>query len=90
MQLEKDLLRRKLSQLKDDKVRYANKRCVEEMYREEPFRLFANGSIEQLDQINPQNLYAYYQEMLTNQPMRPLYCRGYRTKSGSTVDQQAF
>src|SRR5690606_367063 len=43
VELEKDILKRKLAQIKDDKIRYANKRCVEEMYKGERFSLFANG-----------------------------------------------
>lgn len=69
VELEKDLLQRKLTQIKDDKVRYANKRCVEEMFKTERFRLFANGSLDQLEQITAGNLYAYYQQMIQKHPI---------------------
>lgn len=67
--LEKDLLHRRLAQIKDDKTRYANKRCVEEMFKEEKFSLFANGSIEQLEELTSKDLYEYYQEMIQSHPM---------------------
>jgi predicted Zn-dependent peptidase len=67
--LEKDLLKRRLSQIKDDKTRYANKRCVEEMFKEERFRLFANGSLEQIEQLTASELYEYYQKMIQSHPI---------------------
>jgi predicted Zn-dependent peptidase len=69
VELEKDLLHRKLDQLKDDKIRYANKRCTEEMFKNERFSLFANGSVEQLPNITSQQLYDYYQQMLMHHPI---------------------
>lgn len=67
--LEKDLLHRRLSQIKDDKTRYANKRCIEEMFKDEKFSLFANGSIDQLNELTPKDLYDYYQKMIQSHPM---------------------
>ncbi|MDQ0337323.1 putative Zn-dependent peptidase [Caldalkalibacillus uzonensis] len=69
VELEKDLLERKLSQIKDDKIRYANKRCTEEMFKEEPYRLFAYGSKEQLADITPESLYQFYQRVLSTHPV---------------------
>lgn len=69
VQLEKDILSQKLSQIKDDKLRYANKRCVEEMFKNENYHLFVNGSEEQLKQLTPQDLFEYYQEMLQSHPI---------------------
>lgn len=67
--LEKDLLHRRLTQIKDDKTRYANKRCIEEMFKEEKFSLFANGSIDQLEELTSSELYDYYKEMIQSHPM---------------------
>ncbi len=69
VELEKDLLQRKLAQIIDDKIRYANKRCTEEMFQGERFRLFANGSEEQIKNMNRTDLYDYYQKMLQSHPM---------------------
>ena len=46
-----------------------NKRCTEEMFKDDNFRLFANGSVEQLPHLNPHNLYEYYQQMISSHPM---------------------
>lgn len=69
VQLEKDLLARKLAQIKDDKIRYAAKRCVEEMFKDEPFHLYAYGDANQLAEISSESLYTYYQDQFRSQPM---------------------
>jgi predicted Zn-dependent peptidase len=67
--LEKDLLKRKLSQIKDDKMRYANKRCIEEMFRHERYGLYAYGSADQIDGITAEDLYTAYRQMLATHPV---------------------
>jgi predicted Zn-dependent peptidase len=47
-------------------MRYASQRLIEEMCAEEPYRLQANGQIEQVEGITAQSLYGYYQQMLKN------------------------
>lgn len=69
VELEKDLLNRKLSQIKDDKIRYASKRCVEEMFKDEPYRLFAYGSPDQIPHISAQSLYTYFQDVIRRCPI---------------------
>jgi predicted Zn-dependent peptidase len=39
------------------------------MFKEEPYRLFAYGDAEQLEQISPESLYTYYQKSLTSHPV---------------------
>lgn len=41
-------------------------RCIEEMYKDEPFGLFKFGYIEDLELINGKNLYEYYKELIKN------------------------
>ena len=48
----------------DNKARYALDRCVEEMYKNEPFGLYKFGYIEDLEKINGKNLYEYYKELI--------------------------
>lgn len=69
VEIERDSLLRKLAQIKDEKMRYANKRCVEEMFSDERFGLSADGTEEQLKAITPQELFEYYQTMLHTHPM---------------------
>lgn len=44
----------------DNKARYALDRCIEEMYKDEPFGLYKYGYEEDLEKINEKNLYDYY------------------------------
>jgi predicted Zn-dependent peptidase len=69
VELEKDLLHKKLKRIKDDKTAYANKRCIEEMFKTEPFRLYSQGSIEQIEKITPEGLFKSYQHILMQQPI---------------------
>lgn len=48
----------------DNKAKYALERCIEEMYKEEPFGLYKFGYIEDLKNINGKNLYEYYKELI--------------------------
>lgn len=70
VELERDLLIRKLKRIKDDKVAYANKRCLEEMFRNELYRLYPYGSEESVQAIEASQLFAYYQQLLEHFPMQ--------------------
>ncbi len=48
----------------DNKDQYALNRCIEEMYKDKPYGLYKFGYIEDLDHINSQNLYDYYNELI--------------------------
>jgi predicted Zn-dependent peptidase len=48
----------------DSKARYALDRCIEEMYKNEPFGLYKFGYVEDLKNINEKNLYEYYLELI--------------------------
>ena len=50
----------------DNKASYALERCIEEMYKDEPYGLYKYGYIEDLEKIDAQNLYEYYLEMIKN------------------------
>ncbi|GAA3323759.1 hypothetical protein GCM10020331_048910 [Ectobacillus funiculus] len=45
-------------------MRYANQRLIEEMCKEEPYRLSPNGQEEAVSSITPQSLYEYYKKAL--------------------------
>ena len=61
---EKENIKQRINSKKDNKAAYARTRCVEEMYKDEPAGLFRFGYIEDLEKINNQNLYDYYQKLL--------------------------
>ncbi len=69
VELEKESLRKKIEGLIDDKMRYANQRLTEEMCKEEPYRLLAQGIKERIPEITAEQLYGFYQEVIQSYPM---------------------
>ena len=61
---EKNTIRQLIGTKKDNKARYAQTRCIEEMYRNQSYSLFKYGYEEDLEKINGKNLYEYYKELL--------------------------
>ena len=61
---EKENLKQIIQGKIDNKARYAYDRCIEEMYKNEPYGLYKYGYIEDLENINSQNLYEYYLELI--------------------------
>lgn len=53
----------------NNKKEYARLRCIEEMFPDEPFGLYADGYTEDLKNINPKNCYEHYLELLNNSPI---------------------
>lgn len=66
---EKESLRKRIESLIDDKMKYANQRITEEMCKGEPFALMASGRAEDLPAIDGKELYAYYRELLSGNPI---------------------
>lgn len=50
----------------DNKSRYSIDRCIEEIYKGEPYGLYKYGYIEDLENIDGENLYKYYQQLIQN------------------------
>lgn len=63
---EKRSLKQQIESIYDDKMRYANKRLLEEMYESEPYRLNVYGNENEVDSITPKELFDYYQEVIRN------------------------
>lgn len=61
---EKETVRKKLEAIVNDKIRYAGERCLEEMCKEEPYRLHPLGQRKDLDNIDASSLYNSYQQWL--------------------------
>ena len=66
LQGEKENLKQIIAGKIDNKARYAFDRCIEEMYKNEPYGLYKYGYIEDLDKIDSKNLYEYYLEFIKN------------------------
>lgn len=63
---EKNTIKQRIEGKIDNKARYALNRCIEEMYKNEPYGLYKFGYVEDLDAIDGKNLYEYYQELIKN------------------------
>lgn len=65
VQTEKRLLNEHFEALYDNKIRYAHLKLLEHMYQDEEYKLQARGLQEDIEGLNPENLYETYQKMLT-------------------------
>ncbi|RKP55519.1 insulinase family protein [Cohnella endophytica] len=61
---EKTTVSKRIDAMINDKIRYAAERCVEEMCKDEPYRLPALGRKEQLADLNAESLHAAYRQWL--------------------------
>ena len=61
---EKENLKQIIEGKIDNKARYALDRCIEEMYKNEPFGLYKYGYIEDLNNIDEKSLYEYYLKLI--------------------------
>lgn len=64
LQGEKENLKQIIQSKIDNKARYASDRCVEEMYKNQPYGLYKFGYAEDLDKITAEDLYAYYKKLI--------------------------
>ena len=61
---EKNNLKQIIESKIDNKRTYSLERCVEEMFKDEPYGLYKYGYVEDLDKLTPQNLYEYYKQLI--------------------------
>ena len=61
---EKSNLKQIIESKIDNKRAYSFERCIEEMFKNEPYGLYKYGYIEDLNEITPQNLYEYYKTLI--------------------------
>ena len=48
----------------ENKARYSLDRCIEEMYKDQPYGLYKYGYVEDMKNINEKNLYEYYKQLI--------------------------
>ncbi|HEX6923089.1 MAG TPA: pitrilysin family protein [Bacillales bacterium] len=63
---EKRTLKQRIQSVRDDKMRYANSRLLEEMCKGEPFRLHPYGEENKVDSVSAETLATYYRELLSS------------------------
>ena len=61
---EKQKLKQIIDAKKDNKAHYSYTRCIEEMYKNEPYGLYSLGYSEDLEQITNKNLYETYKNII--------------------------
>ncbi|WP_036605349.1 EF-P 5-aminopentanol modification-associated protein YfmF [Paenibacillus assamensis] len=60
VQEEKETVRKRLEAIVNDKIRYAQERCLEEMCKDEPYRLHPLGSRDEVKKVESKSLYDTY------------------------------
>lgn len=63
---EKETIKQIIEGKIDNKAKYAFERCIEEMYKDEPYGLYKYGYIDDLKNITAQDLYEYYINLIKN------------------------
>ena len=63
---EKNTLKQLIEGKIDNKTKYALDRCLEEMFKNEPYGLYKFGYTEDLEKITEQDLYNQYQNLISN------------------------
>ena len=61
---EKEKLKQIIDSKIDNKRAYAFDRCIEEMFKDEPYGLYKYGYKEDLEKVTPQNLYEQYKKLI--------------------------
>ena len=61
---EKNNIRKIIEGKIDNKAKYAMDRCIEEMYKNEPYGLYKFGYVQDLEDINGKDLYEYYKQLI--------------------------
>ncbi|CAM3360399.1 EF-P 5-aminopentanol modification-associated protein YfmF [Marinicrinis lubricantis] len=90
VQSEKNTLTKRIESIINDKIRYAAERCVEEMCKDEPYRLHPLGQIERIPEIDAESLTSHYHSWL-NEAVMDLYVVGNTTMEEVTkIVEEAF
>ncbi|MDY0396421.1 pitrilysin family protein [Virgibacillus halophilus] len=72
---EKQTLKQKMAAITDDKMSYANMRLIDEMCKDETYKLHVHGYESQLNELTSEETYSYYKEVL-EQDQLDLYVVG--------------
>ena len=81
---EKENLKQIIEGKKDSKDRYAYERCIEEMYKDQPYGLYKYGYIEELEKIDNKNLHEYYKKMI-NESKIDIFLSGKIEEDAETI-----
>ena len=71
---EKKNAKDRIESVINDKMTYAQLRCMQEMCKGEPFGVYKLGTPEGIDKITPAGLYAYYTKMIAESAIDIFVC----------------
>ncbi|MCR8994792.1 EF-P 5-aminopentanol modification-associated protein YfmF [Brevibacillus laterosporus] len=69
VEAEKKSLTKKIESIVNDKMRYANQRITEEMFKGEPYAISAFGTIDNVTKLDAASLTEYYHQVINNNPL---------------------
>lgn len=72
---EKKNLKQIIESKIDNKAKYAYDRCIEEMFKNEPYGLYKFGYVEDIENVTAQKLYNHYLELINNCKI-DIFCSG--------------
>lgn len=75
VQGEKQNLKQIIESKIDNKAKYSLDRCIEEMFKGEPYGLYKYGYVEDLEKITSQDLYEYYKKLIEECKI-DIFCSG--------------
>lgn len=81
---EKENLKELIKARGNEKSQYAVSRCIEEMFKGEPYGVYKYGNIEDLENINAENLFEQYKWILKNSEIH------FYVSSSSKIDEKWF
>ncbi|HET7578533.1 MAG TPA: pitrilysin family protein [Bacillales bacterium] len=87
---EKRTLKQRIQSVRDDKMRYANTRLIEEMCKNEPYSLHPYGDEHEVDGISAEFLTSYYREALANDAVDLFIVGDIDEKQVESVVRDAF
>ncbi|MFH1232100.1 MAG: pitrilysin family protein [Planctomycetota bacterium] len=66
---EQEKLKDIIKSVYDDKISYADERCIQEMCKDEPYRIYEYGEIDKIDKISPEYVLNHYRDKILKSPM---------------------
>ena len=90
LNIEKNNLKDRIESRINDKSRYSLERCMEEMFEGENFSIYEYGYVEDLKDINEQNLYEHYKNVLNSSEIDIVIVGDYEKESLVKCVRQIF
>lgn len=69
LNIEKQNLKNRINGRINNKAEYLKLKCIEKACKDEPFSLYGDGYIEDIDEITPKALYKHYTNILKTSPI---------------------